>query len=184
MIIAFKNNNNRGFTLIELLITLAVAGILFSIAVPSLSKTVSNTHQTSVLHTLFTHLNLARTQAILEKQHILLCKSIDGVQCITQSAWSDGWLIFADTDNNKIVNGDEQVIHVQQALPGTIYLNYRGFGSNDYFRYFSDGHSSANGTFTLCSDSDETLAQSIIVSRTGRVRMDNKTGSGKPLVCS
>jgi len=183
MIKTAKNNNNRGFTLIELLITLAVAGILVTIAVPSLSKTVSNTHQASVLHTLFSNLNLARTKAVLDKQHILLCKSIDGVQCVTQSTWSDGWLIFADSDNNKQVNGDELVIHVQQSLPDTIYLNYSGFGSNNYFRYFSDGHSSANGTFTLCSDSDEDMAQSIIVSRSGRVRIDNVTGSGNVLVC-
>jgi len=183
MKITVKNSNDRGFTLIELLITLAITGILVSVAVPSLSKAVSNSHQASILHTLFTHLNLARTKAVLDKHNILICKSIDGIQCITQSSWSDGWLIFADQDNNKQVNGDEQIIHVQQALPNTVYLNYAGFGSNNYFRYFSDGHSSANGTFTLCSGSDETLAQSIIVSRSGRVRIDNKTGSGNALAC-
>ena len=181
--IAYQIKQLHGFTLIELTITIAIAGILFSLAIPSFSQMLAHNQQTSILHTLFTHLNLARSEAIKTNHHVLLCKSINGIQCVTETLWSDGWLIFADTDNNKKVNNDERVIYIQQSLPNHIFLDYKGFGSNNYFRYYSDGHSSANGTFTLCNHSDEKMARSIIVSRTGRARIDNKSGSGKALTC-
>ena len=136
MIIAYKNKNNDGFTVIEVIICLAITGILFTLALPSVSHMLSSNQQTSVLHTLFTNLSLARTKAIVSQQHILLCKSSNGQQCTNTSKWSDGWLIFADIDNNKQINNGEYVIHVQQALPDYMELSYRGFGSINYFRYY------------------------------------------------
>ncbi|MCU7940182.1 MAG: GspH/FimT family protein [gamma proteobacterium symbiont of Bathyaustriella thionipta] len=181
--IAYQIKQFHGFTLIELIITITIAGILFSLAIPSFSHMLAHNQQTSVLHTLFKHLNVARNEAINTNHHVLLCKSVDGKHCITQSSWDDGWLIFTDNDNNKKVNDEERVIYSQQSLPSHIFLDYRGFGSNNYFRYYPDGHGSANGTFTLCNHSNEKLAQSIIISRTGRVRINTKSGSGKALIC-
>lgn len=113
----------------------------------------------------------------------MLCKSIDGKQCFTDTSWSDGWLIFADTNNNKKVDRDESIIYIQQALPDTIFFDYKGSGSSNYFRYFPNGRGSSNVTFTLCNNSDEKMARSIIISRSGRARIDNKNGGGRALIC-
>ena len=36
--------------------------------------------------------------------------------------WSTGWLIFADTNGNKVKDAHETLLHLQQALPPTVGL--------------------------------------------------------------
>ena len=172
-----------GLTLIELLIVLALAGVLFASAIPAFSHIVARHQQTSVLYTLFSHHQLARSEAIKTNQQVLLCKSDDGEQCTPQALWHDGWLIFSDNDHNKKVSSDEQVIYIQQALNKNLTLKYRGFGSYNYILYFPDGHSSSNGTFTLCNQYAEAYAKTLIISRTGRARIDTKEPENKEPTC-
>ncbi len=174
----------QGFTLIELIIVLAIAGILLVSVVPSFSQMLAANQQTTQLYTLFHHHQLARSEAIKSNQRVLLCKSNDGRQCTSETKWSDGWIIFSDTDNNKKISNNEHVIYVQQALSANLSLKYRGFGSHHYVRYFPDGRSSTNGTFTLCNQFGDKFAKSIIISRTGRPRIASKTSGGNPLSCT
>ena len=174
----------HGFTLIELIIVLAISGILLGLAVPSFSQMLARNQQTAQLYTLFHHHQYARSEAIKTNSRVLLCKSSDGQQCTKESEWSDGWIIFSDRDNDKKISLNERVIHIQQALPVSLSLKYRGFGSHNYIRYYADGHSSTNGTFTLCNPMGDESAKGIIISRTGRARIDSKASGGKALTCS
>ena len=174
----------KGFTLVELMITLAIAGILFTTAIPSFSNMLDKNQQTAQLYTLFHHHQLARSEAIKSNRNVLLCKSSDGQRCTAYSKWSDGWIIFSDIDNDKKISNDETVIFVQHPLSHKLSLKYKGFGSHNYIRYFPNGRSSTNGTFTLCNQPGNKEAKSIIISRTGRARLDTKTSGGKALSCS
>ncbi len=175
--------NNKGFSLIEIIITIAILGILSSYALPSFSHLLSRNQQRSVLFQLFRHHQLARSEAIKRNQSIILCKSSNARQCNPAADWHEGWIIFADTDNNRLLNGTESLIYSYQGQNYKLSVNYRGFGSHNYIRYFPDGHSSTNGTFVLCSRDDSVSAKSLIISRTGRARIDTKNASGTPLVC-
>lgn len=179
-----KNIPFKGFTSIELLLSLALASIFLTIAIPTFSKMLSQNQQLAQLYTLFSHHQLARSEAIKSNQPILLCKSSDGRQCTPKASWSDGWLIFSDTDNDKKISAGEQIIQIQQALVENLSLQYKGFGSHNYIRYFPSGRSSTNGTFTLCSQFDESKAKSFIIARSGRARIDTKTSGGKSLTCT
>ncbi len=177
-------NQSKGFTLIELIIILAIIGVMFSIAIPSFSQLYANTQQTTQLYTLFNHHMLARSEAIKYTRTVLLCKSSNGKQCTPKARWSDGWIIFSDIDNDKKISNNEQVISIQQALSDDLSLKYKGFGSHNYVRYFPSGHSSTNGTFTLCSQLGDKFAKSVIIARTGRIRIASKATGGEPLSCS
>lgn len=178
-----QQQNKTGFTLIELLVSLSIAGILITVAIPSLSHTLAKTRLRTQLQVLFSHHQLARSEAIKTNQRITLCKSSNTAQCTPQSNWGEGWILFTDSDLDKQVNNTDRIIRVQQAISSGLTLSYRGFGSFNYISYFSDGRSTTNGTFTLCNQYGSSEAKSVIISRTGRARMDSKTAAGKALNC-
>jgi len=179
-----KRQNKTGFTLVELVVSLSIAGLLITLAIPSFSQTVAKTRLRSQLQIVFTHHQLARSEAIKTNQRITLCKSSNGIQCTPKASWTEGWIVFNDPDLDKTVNNNDRIIRVQQPISSGLSLSYRGFGSFNYISYFSDGRSTTNGTFTLCNQYGSSEAMSVIISRTGRARMDNKTASGKALNCS
>jgi type IV fimbrial biogenesis protein FimT len=179
-----KRQNKNGFTLVELVVSISIAGILITIAIPSFSHIIANTKLRSQLQILFSHHQLARSEAIKTNQRITLCKSRNATQCTPESTWTEGWIVFTDSDLDKRVNNTDRIIMVQQPITSGLTLNYRGFGSFNYISYFSDGRSTTNGTFTLCNQYGSSEAKSVIISRTGRARIDNKTASKTPLRCS
>ena len=172
-----------GFTVIELLIVLAILGILLGIAVPGFTSLFAQSQQETTLSTLLRHHHLARSEAIKNNQIIMLCKSHDGRQCHSDSSWQDGWIIFRDSDNNKQVSLQEPIIYVQQALHNNLTIKYRGFGSHHYVRYFPNGRSTTNGTFTLCNQHSEAYKKAFIISRTGRARISQLAPGNKALQC-
>lgn len=181
-LLSFKKH--YGFTLIELFIVLAIAGILLASAVPALSNLSARNQQTSILNTLLSHHHLARSEAIKRNQQVLFCKSNNGLQCTPKAQWQDGWLIFPDSDRNRKLSNNERVIYIQKALNDNLTLHYRGFGSHNYIRYYSDGHSTSNGTFTLCHQYAEADAKKLIISRTGRARIDTNAAGKKEANCT
>lgn len=172
-----------GFSLVEMLIVLAMVGILSGYALPSFSKLVNSNHQNTVLMQLFSHHQLARSEAIKQNQSIILCKSDNSRQCTPSAQWHKGWIIFADIDNNKQLNDTEQLIYSFQNENPALSLSYRGFGSHNYVRYYPDGRSSTNGSFILCTPEGDITARSLIISRTGRTRLSSRSASGGALKC-
>jgi type IV fimbrial biogenesis protein FimT len=85
----------RGFTLLELLVTLAVATILVTVAVPSFRSFVQNSRATTHTNELVTALNLGRSEAIRRGRPVTVCSSSDGATCSGATDWSDGWVVLA-----------------------------------------------------------------------------------------
>jgi type IV fimbrial biogenesis protein FimT len=55
---------NTGFTLLELMITIAIAGILVGVAIPSFTSIITSNRLTAYANELVTALNLARNEAV------------------------------------------------------------------------------------------------------------------------
>ena len=176
--------SSQGFSLIELLIVLAIFAILSNHALPSFSKLLNSNRQSTALLQLFSHHQLARSEAIKQNRSIILCKSDNNIHCNPSASWNDGWIVFVDNDNNKQLNGNEQLIYSHHNPSPSLSLTYRGFGSHNYIHYFPDGHSSSNGSFVLCTSEGNNSARSLIISRTGRARLAAKKASGAPLECN
>lgn len=166
---------NNGFTLIELIITLSVAAILVTTAVPGFKQVMMNNRMATQVNELINALTLARSEAVKRKVEVTLCKSSNGGSC-GATGWEDGWIVFINNDNDKpaAVDNGEEILRVYGALPGNATLRGNNNVSN-YITYRADGFSNTNGTYTLCDSRGASKARAVVISKTGRPRIE--TGS-------
>ena len=157
----------RGFTLVELLVTLAVAGILFALAIPSMATFLNSNRLTTATNGLLADMQLARTEAIKRSAPAALCKSANGSTCSTDAGvtWAAGWLVYADLDGDGAWNaGTDFLLRVQEALPADVTLEAPG----DLLVFNRQGFLAAGlGTYKVCSTPLD-RARLIDVSLTGR----------------
>lgn len=158
----------HGFTLIELLVTLAVAGVLITVAVPSFKTTFQDNRQVAGINELLGTLLFARSEAITENKSITVCASSDQESCGTN--WGKGWIVYAPSGSTITP------LRVHSALDSSNTLTTdSGLGSS--FSFKGNGTTdSASGSFTLCDARGAGFARSINVSATGIVRASQTVG--------
>ncbi|MCQ2048333.1 MULTISPECIES: GspH/FimT family pseudopilin [Stutzerimonas stutzeri subgroup] len=148
-------NRNQGFTLIELLITLAVLGIVVSMAVPAVETLITRSRQEALLEELWSAVQGARAAAVMRKEPIEICASKDATSCV--SNWTGGWLVHSP--------GAQKILNVTLLAPGND-IRWKGMGQSVRFR--SNGTTLNNGSFYQCHDSK--VAWQLKLSRQGRLR--------------
>lgn len=90
----------RGFTLIEAMVTLAVAAVLASVAIPSFVSLAQRFRLNSVSSSLGASLQWARSEAIKANVDVIVCASnAAGSNCTSSTNWGvNGWLICYDAN--------------------------------------------------------------------------------------
>jgi type IV fimbrial biogenesis protein FimT len=86
-----------GFSLVELMVTLVVAAILATIALPNLRSYVQNVRRDSVVDALIASLHYTRNQALNLDQTASLCAgaaTAAGTVCPTGGVWNNGWEVI------------------------------------------------------------------------------------------
>jgi type IV fimbrial biogenesis protein FimT len=151
----YPHSSERGFTLVELMVTLAIAAILMTMAVPSFSTMTKNSRLTTQTNQLVTALNLARSEAITRRT------TINVVATDASSAsneWGEGW--------NVVVNGGA-TLRVFQPLEGGSTLD--STNSLNTLQYLATGRANATDTLTLCDDRTGETGRQITILTTGRI---------------
>lgn len=174
-----------GFSLIELLIVIAIAAILFGMAAPSFSALLQGNRLTAHINHLVSDLNYARSEAVKRNRNVILCKSLDGMNCATTSPWEKGWLIFADNDKDGRHDSAEPILGGRHAQGHNISITYGAFPyhSRNYVLYYPTGYSLGNGTFTICDSRGNDYAKALVLYKTGRLRTSRTMPDGSELSC-
>jgi type IV fimbrial biogenesis protein FimT len=108
-----------GFTLLELMITIALASILLTIAIPSFRYVTNANRISGEVNGLLGDLQFARAEAIKEGRYVTVCISSDGNTCISTGAWQDGWIVFSDPTDVGVHDNGETVYRQQTPFTST-----------------------------------------------------------------
>lgn len=137
----------QGFTLLEALVVLALLGILVGMAVPVVSSLRVKHQLQSQAEGFLDSLVLARSEALRRQQRISLCAQASGGGCDADGLWQQGWLVFADGNDNGLLDAGEMLIEAHAALPTQMSLGVTSTVKT-YFSYGPEGRSmSVNGAF-------------------------------------
>lgn len=170
---------NKGFTLIEMMITLVIAAILITAAVPNFKEFIINNKLTTQVNAFITALHVARAEAIKRNLAVTVCKSEDGASCSDNAnGFEQGWLIFTDQQNRGTVDVSETVINFNQGMPQGMSLKCINKETDALCQdgekkitYGIGGTSASNMTLRLCQQGSQT-GRRIFINTTGRVRVD------------
>ncbi|MFA5242202.1 MAG: GspH/FimT family pseudopilin [Sulfuricella sp.] len=163
-----KKTSTGGFTLIEMMITIAIAGVLLAIAVPSFRDLIINNSISTQANDFISGLALARSEAI---------KRGTSVRVTAAGAdFGSGWTIWVDANANAAIDAGE-ALREHEALKTGFALVGSGFTNNAEIQYRSTGTSDSSGVFTLCYSGY--TGRLISVSLTGRASVA-KTASVCP----
>lgn len=200
-------NKRLGFTIIELMITITVLGIGLAIGVPAMNQFVLDNRLVSQINTLNSSLALARSEAVKQNELAVVCVSSDGSSCADNTAWTEGWIIFTDRNDNlsaDLGGGDgcaegaandcllaiepkvmgTNTLIAGTGVPGLIAFNGTGVARCDKNK---DGDLEAcvltDTYFTLCDDRGAAYARALAVSKTGRTSSIKTNPAGGALVC-
>jgi type IV fimbrial biogenesis protein FimT len=110
---------DTGYTMMELLMSLAIVAILAAIAIPSFKYVTSSNRIATEVNGLLGDMLFARSEAVKEGQSVTVCSSSDGLNCSGSDNWQNGWIVFLDTNGDKVRQNSEAIVRVQPAFSGT-----------------------------------------------------------------
>lgn len=175
---------HAGFTLSELLITLAVAGIVATLAAPPIANLMREAQLTTTINSFAGALRAARSEAVTRRQWVRLCTA-DATGCVTDAAgWEAGWLMFVDVNRDgdcQDADGDlacdgaddgGEIIRRGAALPAG-YLLRGNSQLGDTVTFRDDGTSRGTpGSIFLCLNATDPASRRLVLANSGRLRLE------------
>ena len=174
----------HGYTLIEILITLAVFSILALNIFPSFSALLAQERSTVLTNNLAGALAYARYESVTKQVTIITCQSNNGSECHRSENWHNGWIIFADKNQNKQREPEERLLRVYAATDNGTQVIFKGSGAGIkyYMKYKPSGTAWPNGSFLICNP-DIGVGKALIMTQSGRLRLSKTQTDGSAITC-
>jgi len=158
----------QGMTLMELLVALALLAILATLATPALESLRLNASRAAAMEGLLRAAWYARSEAVRQGRPVLLCPAGPGGTCAAgREAWSDGWIVAAAAAPEDALRTGPGGARTRAAL----------LANRDAFIFETQDRRSTNGTLAWCDPRGESASRAIVISPTGRPRLQRGSGS-------
>lgn len=171
----------RAWTLLELLLAMLLLGVLLTLGASTWAPLRQKYQLQAQAEDLLSVVLLARSEALKRGARVTACVSSDGVYCLANGDWTQGWLLFEDTDGNALRADTEPKIAAHAALPSGALAT----GNSPVARYVSYGPSGRSltvsgafqsGTLTLCRASAQSqVGWKLVINAVGKARLEAAT---------
>jgi type IV fimbrial biogenesis protein FimT len=172
----------NGFSLLQLLVTLAVAGTLLGLAVPSFRAFLLDSRMTADVNAFVLAVQVARSEVAKRGRTVVVCRTLDRQRCDGAALdLAAGFMVFINEDDDypPARGRAEPLLYAhERELTGRISAN------RPFFEFRPRPRRSTNGTVVFCDERGAGAARAVIVSYTGRPRIGRRTADGKPLICA
>jgi type IV fimbrial biogenesis protein FimT len=149
-------NRLSGYTMIELIVTVMVASVLLSVAVPTFFWVTNSNRIAAEINGLLGDLQFARGEAIKEGVNVTVCVSANGTTCAGTNTWQSGWIVFSSSNNLPLrvqapFTGTDTF--VANNAVGTITFNRDGYANGIAAGTLIELHDKTNNhNWTRCLD--------------------------------
>lgn len=175
----FMRADANGFTLIELMVALGIVAIGLTLGLPAFGGAVERTRTAGAYHLLTSSLMIARSAAITRRHAVTACPSSDGLTCRSDLVWDEGWIVFLDPEKTGAPAGAEAVLRRIDPLGSGIAV--RSTSGRHRVRFHVTGQAQgSNLSLRICSRSSELSLGRLIVSNTGRPRVERPGTPAEP----
>jgi type IV fimbrial biogenesis protein FimT len=178
-----RQKYSKGFTIPELIITLGIAAIILTTAVPGVSTTIKDNRLATRVNDIIIDIHFARSEAAKRDVRVILCRSknpnASTPQCSTDSeteyTWTWGYLIFADngTAANSVYDaGSDILLRRRQTAPYGVKMHTNPiWNKNLEFNPNGSIHEDGVAIMSICDDRGADDGRQIVVSRSGIPKM-------------
>ncbi|MCZ8114936.1 GspH/FimT family pseudopilin [Silanimonas sp.] len=159
----------QGLTLPELLIGAALIGVLAGLAIPAVKGVIEQTKARTVSDRFEAELAFARSEAVLRRRQVVVCRTRDFERCLDWGAWSAGAMTFEDRNYDRDLSPGETVLRVQQEKDFN-GLHMVGNANRPVIGFRPDGRSAGSSTtLRICAKSLAAL-RLLVINTGGRTR--------------
>jgi len=171
----------KGFTLIELMITLAIAAILLTVAVPSFQSLIENNRLATNVNQVITILHYLKSEAVKRNVAVSLCAGNPNNGCACNpgpgcnATWKNGYIVFTDPNVNCTVDQGDQILQAREGIRGDYTITAVGC-----LTFRALGNLSANNTVTISICTSNLTADNIrdiVINPVGRPNVQKRTGT-------
>ncbi len=178
-----QNQRAGGFGLLEMMLVLAILALLTTLAAPSWRTFMASQHHSIAVNELMTALRFTRSEAVKSGLRVTACTRVGAAQECNGNNWSDGWLIFIDSNNNGSREIDEKIIRQHEALNLLVsatgnrrvrkYISYTPLGVTRGANGKRINGSLQLGTLSVCTRGFS-RGDRLVINRAGRVSKRRK----------
>lgn len=105
-----------------MMVTIAMAAILLSVALPSFQSMIERNRVASLVNTFSNSLLHARSEAVTRNKRVVVCNTANAhtaqPACTTgTAAWQTGWMTFIDENGDSQLGAADTLLKVRQPAP-------------------------------------------------------------------